>query len=378
MFADDMVANDAALREAIAGSRIIVVGAAGSIGGAFVHELIKFSPRTLHLVDINENGLVEVVRGLRSSIHSLPEDLATFSVDFGSAEFAHLFDDNQPYDIFLNFSALKHVRAERDPYSLMRMIDVNVRALFSHVRRARHRRIFSVSTDKSVSPVNLMGATKNLMERALFAADAAVTSTARFANVAFSAGSLPEGFLYRIGKRQPLAAPTDVRRYFISHEEAAQLCLLAAFRANNREAFFPKLDACRDTKTFSEIAVAILGHLGHKIRLCSSDDEAKQLAARREFSGGWPCYFHSSDTTGEKPLEEFYRVTDTIDQGRFHALATVEEPVPDLGILETFLGDIDRLRRGNAWTKADIVDRICAAVPELHHVERHRSLDQKM
>lgn len=380
LFADDVEGNEAALAEAIGGARLLVVGAAGSIGGAFVRQVVRYRPRALHLLDINENTLVEVVRDLRASRLSLPDDFRSVSIDFGSPEFAACVRALGPYDAFINFSAMKHVRSERDVFSLMRMIDVNVRALADWLAAppaASLTRAFSVSTDKSVRPVNLMGATKNLMERALFGHATRLGATsARFANVAFSAGSLLEGFEQRLAKRQPIAAPMDVKRYFISHEEAGQLCLLGCFLGRSREVVFPKMTPADDLMGFADIATAFLRHHGLEPLPCGSEDEARAMTEVP--AGRWPCFFSRSDTTGEKSFEEFHRGSDVIDTARYRQVAVVREAEPEPAVLAEFLAAIRDLRGRAEWHKADVVAAIRAAVPELDHVELDRSLDQKM
>jgi FlaA1/EpsC-like NDP-sugar epimerase len=377
LFGSDIEANRAALIDTIAGSRVLVIGAAGSIGAAFVRELAPFAPAALHLVDLNENTLVEVVRDLRSSGVPVPADFGTFSIDLGSPEFAHLAAALGPWDHVVNFSAMKHVRAERDPFSLMRMLDVNVGALHRALDwTAGARRVFSVSTDKSVRPANLMGASKNLMEKVLFCREDSIASSARFANVAFSAGSLLEGFGLRLAKGQPLAAPSDVRRYFIGRREAGQLCLLAAFLADHRQVYFPRLTPEEDLMSFADIAVAVLAESGLKPLLCADEDEAKQAMGRHP--GHWPCVFAPSDTTGEKMEEEFFRLSDAPDFSRFSEVGVVDEAATDRAVIDRFLSDIAVLRAQPRWDKAEIVAAIRRAVPELDHVERGRSLDQKM
>jgi FlaA1/EpsC-like NDP-sugar epimerase len=380
LFAQDMAAESKRLADAIDGKRLLVIGAAGSIGGAFVRELARFRPARLHLVDISENALVELVRDLRSSPLKLPADFRTASLDYGRPEFIRFALDHAPYDALINFSALKHVRAERDVYSLLRMIEVNVASLnrcLDLSSRLGLARVFSVSTDKSVRPANLMGATKNLMEKALFRADLEpVASSARFANVAFSGGSLLEGFENRLRKGQPLSAPTDVRRYFISDREAGELCLLACFLTERRQVLFPKLDADRHLLSLADIARQVLEHHGLTPHLCATEQEAIQ--ARNLPKDRWPCYFAASDTTGEKMVEEFHRTSDVVDGTRFHAAAVTREEPSDPRLLDAFLAEIERLRASPTWRKADIVAAIRAAVPELDHHELDRNLDQKM
>lgn len=376
LFAADVMSRWESLRHAIAGSRILIAGAGGSIGAAVVRQLAEICPSALHLVDINENTLVEVVRDLRSSRLQLTMDLRTFSIDFGGEAFARLAAAEGPYDYFLNFSALKHVRAERDPFSLMRMIDVNVRALkdgLACMPDLKHA--FSVSTDKSVRPVNLMGATKNLMEKVLFEPSTRAASTARFANVAFSAGSLLEGFYFRLAKRQPLAVPSDIRRYFISHGEAAHLCLLAAFDANHREAYCPRMDPGQDLKTFPAIAREFLASQGYDMLPCASEDEAK---ARVGEPGTWPVHVAPSDTSGEKEFEEFFAPGESPDWTRYNNVGVVTQAAPQAGAVDGFLATIEAIRRRPRWHREEIVDAIRRAVPEVDHLERHRSLDQKM
>ncbi|MCC7015880.1 MAG: polysaccharide biosynthesis protein [Rhodospirillales bacterium] len=379
LFADDVTTNATRLAEAIAGRRLLVVGAAGSIGAAFVKEVAVRDPAALHLVDIDENGLVELVRDLRSAPRPLPGDFRTVTADFAGIEFNRFVADHVPYDVFANFSAVKHVRAERDVYSLLRMVEVNIAALDRFLARADAHgfaRIFSVSTDKSVRPVSLMGATKNLMEKALFSRPGGFTATsARFANVAFSAGSLLEGFENRLAKGQPLSAPNDVRRYFISHEEAAQLCLLACFLGRDREVFFPKLAATEHLISFPDIASLLLAERGLEALPCASEEEARRFAPP---PGRWPCYFSPSDTSGEKLEEEFFRREDILDLESFRAAGVVREEVVARRTIDSFLAAIQAIRAGPVWRKQDIAAAIRAAVPELDHVERGRDLDQKM
>lgn len=381
LFAGDVEANAEKLSAEISQSRLLIVGAAGSIGQAFVKQLLPFRPKALHLVDLNENMLVELVRDLRSGETPLPADFATYSVDFSGPEFLAMSAVTGPFDVFLNFSALKHVRAERDPFSLMRMIDVNVGALsayLAHPAAQSLKRAFSVSTDKSVRPENLMGASKNLMERALFLhSNRLCANSARFANVAFSAGSLLEGFDYRLRKNQPIAAPSDVKRYFITHVEAGQLCLLGAFLCQNREVVFPKLNPEDHLISFEAIARAFLAHHGLSPLECRNDAEAKARFKDRP-KNAWPCVFAPSDTTGEKLAEEFLRPGDKPDMGRFQEAGVVGEAFPDAALLTDFLQTVAALKARGVWSKPDLAQAIAQAVPDLAHEELGKSLDQKM
>jgi len=375
MFADDLEANHGDIDQAVAGKRLLVVGAGGSIGSAFVLQLVRHKPRALHLVDINENTLAEVVRDLRSSDVGFSDDFLTVSIDFGSMEFARFVATHGPYDQLLNFSALKHVRAERDPFSLARMIDVNVRALDDALTMMPGlKRAFSVSTDKSVRPANLMGATKNLMEQVLFCRSGPVATTARFANVAFSAGSLLESFEMRLAKGQALACPGDVRRYLISHEEAGQLCLLAAFLGDHREAFFPRL-AESTMVSFVDIAKAFLVSKGLSMRICDDEAEAKRLVGQ---PGTWPCHVGHSDTAGEKPFEEFFRSDDEPDFSRYRSVGVLRERPTDPQVVARFLDAVRLIRENLLWTKDDFAALIQQAVPDLKHVVHGRNLDEKM
>lgn len=380
LFASAIAANEDALSAAIGGRRLLIVGAAGSIGRSFVRQLVAYRPAALHLVDLSENALVELVRDLRSSDMDMPKLFETYSIDFGSSAFDHLIRSKENIDIFANFSALKHVRSERNAESLMRMIDTNVIYLqryLSSDAAAGLVRAFSVSTDKTVRPASLMGATKNLMEKCLFSQVASYgVSTTRFANVAFSDGSLLHGFGLRIAKNQPIAAPVGVRRYFITHEEAGQLCLLACFLGQNREVFFPAFDPDRDLIDFSHLARRYL-ELNNLVPIeCDSESDAKARIGRR--AGEWPCYFSTSDTSGEKPFEEFFRETDTPNYSMYSNIGTLSEPMQSADTLARFISDIENIKRGRIWSKAAIVEAVSRAVPELDHVELHRNLDQKM
>jgi len=369
---------------ALRGARLLVIGAAGSIGAAFTRVLAAYPMGGLHLIDLNENNLVEVVRGFRSSGMSLPEDFRTYTIDFTGPEMQALLKC-ESYDFILNFSALKHVRSERDPFSLMRLLEVNVlgnaRLLDSLLAGTKPRRIFSVSSDKAVRPANLMGASKAFMERVfLLRADEMSFASSRFANVAFSDGSLLFSFLRRIESGQPISAPSDVRRYFITHEEAGHLCLLGAFTGNNREIYFPKFRPESDMLTFAEIAAIFLRSNGLEPLECSSEAEA--LARAAELTGSskrWPCWFSSSDTTGEKNFEEFYHPDEQIDLHRFPQVGVVTGPLGgDPEKLKSAIATLEKLRSQRRWTKDDLVGAIQMAVQELDHAELGRNLDQKM
>jgi FlaA1/EpsC-like NDP-sugar epimerase len=383
LFAEDIRANEQALRDAFCGARVAVVGAAGSIGSAVVKTLLKFQPRALSLIDLSENNLVELVRDLRSTpALGLPADFVTMPVGLGSLEFERYFAEQPPFDYFLNLSAIKHVRTERNVYCLIRMLDTNVLFLddFLTHNPYRFRKVFSVSSDKATNPANLMGATKMIMEKVLiWRSGVQPFSTARFANVAFSDGSLPFGFLQRLQKRQAISAPKDVRRYFISHEEAGQLCVLSCALGESRDVFFPNLAEGRDEKTFAQIAQDLLRALGYSPVECSSEEEAKARAAELLPRKQWPCYFFASDTTGEKEFEEFFGQDEKVDLRRFHRVGVVRQRNEmDGAALDYFLAFARTAKSDARVQKADYVRQIAKVVPSLHHQEMGKNLDQKM
>jgi FlaA1/EpsC-like NDP-sugar epimerase len=383
LFASTIEERRSMLEDRINGSRVAVVGAAGSIGAAVVKTILQYGPAAISLVDLSENNLVEVVRDLRSTDGiKLPEDFASLPIGLGSTEFDRYLADSKPFDYFLNLSAMKHVRSEKDIYCLMRMIDTNVVFLYDFLRHNpyRFRKVFSVSSDKAANPANLMGASKMVMEQVLLArANEQPFSTARFANVAFSDGSLPYGFLRRIEKRQPISAPNDVRRYFISHQEAGELCVLSCMLGENCDVFFPKLTGGKDEKTFSQIAVDLLEALGYEPVECSSEEEAKSRTEELILQKRWPCYFFKSDTTGEKDHEEFYVEGERLDMDRFANIGvTKREPLRVAGPVEEFIEFCRGAKIDPNITKEDYVRAMLKIVPTLRHVETGRNLDQKM
>lgn len=380
VFADDLADNQTGIARRVHDSRVLIVGGAGSIGSSFVRQILAFAPAAVHVVDVAENNLVELVRDLRSSVIGVPEDFKALPLLLGSPELRAFIASQPPYDSVLNFAAVKHVRSEKDAFSLMHMIHTNVtclRELLDGIEEGP--KVFSVSSDKAVNPANAMGASKAFMERLLHAySDKFEVSSARFANVAFSDGSLLHAFRKRIEKTQPLAAPSDIRRYFISHEEAGQLCLLAAFLGDNREIFVPKLDPDVNLLTFAEIAEIYLDSIGLRPLLCSTEEEARRRAATGDVpEGTWPCFFFDSDTTGEKMVEEFVGSNEAADWGRFRAVGVARGRFPDGGILRA-VDDIEIMRRGGIWTKEKLLEIVREVVPELSHVEKGKSLDQRM
>ncbi len=387
LFAGDIAAHEARIVDALAGARVLVYGGAGSIGREVVLQIFRRNPAALHVMDISENNLVELVRDLRSSIGYMAGETLFLPLDFGGIEAAAFLASQPPYDYVLNLAAMKHVRSEKDAFSLMRMIKTNIldtRATLLSACRGGARKYFAVSTDKAKNPANLMGATKRIMEDVLFGeSEAGKTdvSTARFANVAFSDGSLLHGFRQRLLARQPISAPRDIRRYFVTGPEAGELCLASLILAGRREILFPKLDAELSLLTFSEIAVRFLRANGYEPFEVGSEDEARDSAADLIAKGKWPCHFFVSDTPGEKPFEEFYADDDKVDFDRFAGIGVIATPALSADAHSRygrFLKTMDDLRAHGRWSKADLVAAIQEACPELSHVVGQRSLDEKM
>ena len=383
LFDEDIAAHEPALTEQVAGSRFLVIGAAGTIGQAVTREIFRRNPAALDVVDISENNLVELVRDLRSSMGYIDGDFRTFALDAGSTAFAALMREPRGYDYVLNLSALKHVRSESDPYSLMRMVEVNIENTLSTARWAQEKgaaKYFCVSTDKAAAPVNMMGASKRIMERFLMReSERLPVSMARFANVAFSDGSLLHGFNQRLAKRQPIAAPNDVRRYFVTDTESGQLCLLSCLLGENRDILFPKLSERLHLITFADIAVRYLAARGFEAVPCSTEAEARANVEPLAAQGQWPCYFFASDTTGEKDFEEFYTHDEDIDWQRFASLGVIQNPATyDAAQLDHFLSEINRLRAAGTWQKADLVALFFELLPDFAHKETGRYLDGRM
>ena len=246
LFAQDIEANKVRLSEEIQGKKVLVIGGAGTIGSSYIRAILPFRPSELVVVDISENGLTELTRDLRSTYGTIvPEIYRTYPINYADPIFEKIFRESRGFDIVANFSAHKHVRSEKDQYSVEALIENNVikaRKLLDLLAEFPPRHFFCVSTDKAANPVNVMGASKKIMEDMILAySDKFKVCTARFANVAFSNGSLLAGFIDRLMKKQPLAAPLDVKRYFVSPDESGQICMLACILGKNREIFFPKL-----------------------------------------------------------------------------------------------------------------------------------------
>ena len=383
LFEKDLSSYTEELISSVSKARFLVIGGAGSIGQAVVGEIFKRDPATLHVVDISENNMVELVRDLRSTVGYGSGDFKTFALDCGSIEFEALMNNEDPYDYVFNLSALKHVRSEKDPYTLMRMIMVNVFNTIKTLRLSKEmgsKNYFCVSTDKAANPVNMMGASKRIME--IFLMRESLTQKihmARFANVAYSDGSLLHGFNQRFAKNQPLSAPNDVRRYFLTPQESGELCLLSGLLGENRDIFFPKLNEKLHQITFSEIAVRYLLERGYEPYECESEDEARDRAEEFIVKKQWPCYFFKSDTTGEKNFEEFFTDNEDLDMDRFETVGVIKnQPEFDEAKLDGFVKGIEDLRKKGTWTKDDIVKLYFGLLPEFIHKETGKDLDQRM
>jgi len=383
LFIHDIGNHEVELKRIVAASTFLVIGGAGSIGQAVTKEIFKRNPKKLHVVDISENNMVELVRDIRSTYGYIDGDFQTFALDVGSVEYDAFIKADGKYDYVLNLSALKHVRSEKDPFTLMRMIDVNIlnteKTLLQSIAN-KSKKYFCVSTDKAANPVNMMGASKRIMEIFLMRRSLGISiSTARFANVAFSDGSLLYGFNQRIQKRQPIVAPRDIKRYFITPKESGELCLMSCIFGENRDIFFPKLSDELHLITFAGIAVVYLQQLGYGPYLCASEDEARTLADTLPAQGEWPCLFTDSDTTGEKDFEEFFTENETLDMARFQNLGIIKnEPIFDNQALEEFVHYINAWKNDKKWTKEEIVALFHKMIPDFGHKETGKYLDGKM
>ncbi|MBC7777732.1 MAG: polysaccharide biosynthesis protein [Phycisphaerae bacterium] len=387
LFKPDLERFNTELAARIDGRSVLVIGGAGSIGTSFIKAILKFRPARLFVVDTNENSLTELVRDLRSSLgYNIPPVFLTYPIDFGDAVFEKILRREGPFEIVANFAAHKHVRSEKDHYSIEAMLMNNVfkaKHLLDLLTARKPERFFCVSTDKAANPVNVMGASKKLMEQVIlsYASEIPVT-TARFANVAFSNGSLLAGFLERLMKRQPLSAPLDIERYFVSPEESGQLCLLACMLGESGDIFFPKLDGLRDVRRFSDIGTALLETLGFQADICGSEQETREKAALlKENSKTWPVYYFASDTSGEKAYEEFFTEIETLDLGRFSSIGVVKtEEVTSSHLLSSsqMLLELKGILAEENVNKESLLAAMQRLVPDFQHIETGKGLDQKM
>jgi FlaA1/EpsC-like NDP-sugar epimerase len=383
LFETDISTKAQQISKNVSSSTFLVLGGAGSIGQAVVKEIFKRGPKKLHVVDISENNLAELVRDIRSSFGYISGDFQTFALDIGSSTYDAFIENDGEYDYVLNLSALKHVRSEKDPFTLMRMIEVNILNTEKTIQQAidkGSKKYFCVSTDKAANPVNMMGASKRIMEKFLLRKSSEIAiSTARFANVAFSDGSLLHSFKQRLDKQQPIVAPTDVKRYFVTPEESGQLCLMSCLFGDTRDIFFPKLSQELDLITFSSIAEKFLNAQGYKVHICDSEKQARSAVSNDILSKKWPCFFTLSDTTGEKSFEEFYMPNETLDLQTFEKLGIVKSEADfNNEQLNYFLTRIETMRKQNSWSKESIVSLFFEMLPELNYEDKGKYLDSKM
>ena len=384
MFTEDIETNADVLSREIGGKSICVIGGAGSIGSSFIKAVLRFRPGKLIVIDLNENGLAELTRDIRSTEGLyVPEEYRAYTLNFADPIFTRIFREEKGFDIVANFSAHKHVRSEKDKYSVQALIennDIKAKKLMDLLCEFPPKHFFCVSTDKAANPVNIMGASKRIMEDLVMAYNKYFkVTTARFANVAFSNGSLPDGWIHRLQKKQPLAAPSDVKRYFVSPEESGQICMLACILGKGGEVFFPKLGEDQ-MLTFSEICDDFVKAEGFSKKECGSDAEAKHYAAEMDYnSDTYPVVYFKSDTTGEKAYEEFYVPGEKINMDRFQALGVVEETARR-SMLEVndFFEKLEILFAKEDFTKAQVVDAIKEFIPNFEHEEKGKNLDQKM
>jgi FlaA1/EpsC-like NDP-sugar epimerase len=383
LFINDISLYKEELKEKVSSSRFLVIGGAGSIGQAVTKEIFKRNPVKLHVVDISENNMVELVRDIRSSFGYIDGDFQTFALDIGSIEYDAFIEADGKYDYVLNLSALKHVRSEKDPFTLMRMINVNVFNTDKTIQQSIDKGVkkyFCVSTDKAANPVNMMGASKRIMEMFLMRKSSQITiSTARFANVAFSDGSLLHGFNQRILKRQPIVAPNDIKRYFVTPQESGELCLMSCVFGENRDVFFPKLDENLNLISFADIAVKYLAEIGYEPYLCETEEEARENTEKLIAQKKWPCLFTGSNTTGEKDFEEFYTDNEVLDMERFINLGVIKnESRSEDDKLNHFTDSINNMKAKGKWSKEQIVALFHTMIPDFGHKETGKYLDSKM
>ena len=383
IFTEDMLKYKDEFDTIVSNSSFLVIGAAGSIGQAVTKEIFKRNPKKLHAVDISENNIVELVRDIRSSFGYIDGDFQTFALDIGSVEYDAFIKADGQYDYVLNLSALKHVRSEKDPFTLMRMIDVNISNTNKTLRQAIDngtKKYFCVSTDKAANPVNMMGASKRIMEMFVMRESQKINvSMARFANVAFSDGSLLHGFNQRIDKQQPIVAPSDVKRYFITPQESGELCLMSCIFGENRDIFFPKPSENLYLMTFADVAIKYLKEKNFEPYFCQNEDEARALAKILPKDGKWPCLFTSSNTTGEKDFEEFFTDKEVLDMDRFSSVGVIKNILifDDL-LLNEFEDDIGSMKERKVWSKEQIVELFFKMIPDFNYSDTGKYLDGKM
>ena len=384
MFACDIDSNSEKLTKEIESKSVCVIGGAGSIGSSFIKSILPFKPRSIVVVDLNENGLAELVRDVRSTYNLYcPDEFRCYTLNFADPIFERIFREEKGFDIVANFSAHKHVRSEKDRYSVQALIennDIKAKKLMDLLTEYPPKHFFCVSTDKAANPVNIMGASKRIMEDLVMAYNKYFkVTTARFANVAFSNGSLPDGWLHRLQKKQPLAAPSDVKRYFVSPEESGQICMLACILGNGGEVFFPKLGE-KQMLTFSTICDDFVKAEGYIKKECCDDNDAKKYAHNMPYDTSvYPVVYFKSDTTGEKAYEEFYVPGEKLDMNRFKSLGVIEKGKHrSIEDITSFFDGMEKIFKKDSFTKEEVVEAIKIFIPNFEHEEKGKNLDQKM
>ena len=384
MFMVDIEANKERLCAEIENKSVCVIGGAGSIGSSFIRAILPFKPAKLFVIDLNENGLAELTRDLRSSYEMyVPTEYRTYTLNFADPIFERIFREEKGFDIVANFSAHKHVRSEKDKYSVQALIennDIKAKKFLDILAVYPPKHFFCVSTDKAANPVNIMGASKRIMEDMIMAYSSKFkVTTARFANVAFSNGSLPDGWMHRVMNKQPLAAPNDVKRYFVSLEESGQICMLACILGNSGEIFFPKLDE-KQMLTFSSISDKYVKAIGCNKKEFTTDEAAKKYASDMVFGNkDYPVVYFKSDTTGEKTYEEFYVSEEKINMERFISLGVIEDVKKRSMIeVEIFFDELENIFVNPDFTKEEVVKAIKRFIPNFGHEEKGKNLDQRM
>ena len=383
LFYQDVIDNETKILQMVSNSSFIVIGGAGSIGTAVTKEIFKRNPKKLHVVDINENRLTELVRDIRSQYGYISGEFKTFSLDVGSFEYDAFIKADGQYDYVLNLSALKHVRSEKDPYTLMRMINVNIINTIKTIEQSitkNTKKYFCVSTDKATYPINMMGASKYIMEMFLMSMSKDIkVSTARFANVAFSDGSLLDGFKHRIEKMQPLAAPYDIKRYFLTPKESGELCLLSCILGENKSIFFPRLEKSHNLLSFSDLAIKFLKSKNYEPYICQSEEEARKLIHHLPKKGKWPCFFSKSDTTGEKEIEEFHTKNEILEKNNFINIGVFKNNLKfNDKKLDTFKKNFKEKSLTLIHDKKLLVKEFKKLIPNFDYIDKRKYLDGKM
>ena len=358
----------------------LVIGGAGTIGSSYIKEVLKFKPSKLIVVDTNENGLTELTRDLRSSnLLDYKPVYITYPVNLLSDTFDKIFF-LENWEVVANFSAHKHVRSEKDKISVEALIKNNVFGAIKLLKLCELKSpnyFFSVSTDKAANPVNVMGASKSLMEKLILSKkDNFRVSTARFANVAFSNGSLLDGFVQRLNKKQPLSCPEDIKRFFVTPEQSGQICLLATFLGSSGNIFFPKLNFHKDQIYFKKIALDFIKEIGLEPVLVQSEKQAKEFNFKSN-TNKYPIYFFKTDTSGEKTFEEFYTDDEDYNINTFDSLGFINTTNVKISF-ESVKSDFESVFKNPASDKSDIIAIIKKYVPDFMHIETGKYLDQKM